>query len=221
MSALLAIIQRLEAYRHETAAPYFVPGLWVDGVTTEPIKVDPFAFYSQRLSEIHASEPQALVQGSGGGEWSRNAIIYNLFPRLTAAFDHDNDGSLTGNVDGWHETGTLLKCIALLPYIRSLGFNTVHLLPISTIGQDGKKGTLGSPYAIRNPYLLDENLTEPLLELSADQLFTAFVEAAHRLGLRVILEFVLRTGARDSDWIRESFPAVEAAVVAGEHLHSG
>ncbi|MEP7288331.1 MAG: alpha-amylase [Chloroflexota bacterium] len=203
MSALSEIIQRLDAYYRETSSPYFVPGLWVDGETTAPIEVNPFAFYSQRLSEIYASEPQALVQGNGGGDWSRHAIIYNLFPRLTAAFDHNNDGSLAPNADGWRETGTLLKCIALLPYIRSMGFNTVHLLPITTIGQDGKKGTLGSPYAIRNPYQMDNNLIEPVLELNIDHLFAGFVEAAHRLGLRVVLEFVLRTGARDSDWIHD------------------
>src|SRR5262249_25091842 len=131
--------------------------------------------------------------------------VYNLFPRVTTAFDHSADGHLQigPTADGWRETGTLLKCIALLPYIRNMGFNTVHLLPITAIGQDGKKGTLGSPYAIRNPYQLDGNLDEPALGLTPDQLFGGFVEAAHLLGLRVIMEFVLRTASKDGDWIKE------------------
>lgn len=79
----------------------------------------------------------------------------------------------------------------------------MHLLPITAVGQDGKKGTLGSPYAIRNPYKLDENLAEPGLVGVEEPLFKAFMEAAHRLGLRVVMEFVLRTAARDSDWIKE------------------
>jgi starch synthase (maltosyl-transferring) len=205
MSSLLKVIQRLESARRPLNTSYWIPGLWLGGKETDAVEVDPYEFYLNRLNEIADTEPQYQIQGIGGGEWSRHAIIYNLFPRVTSAFDHDGDGYLAidGNEDGWRETGTLLKCIALLLYIRNMGFNTVHLLPITTIGQDGRKGSLGSPYAIRNPYKLDHNLEEPALELSADELFGAFVEAAHILGLRVILEFVLRTGSKDSDWIRD------------------
>ncbi len=205
MSLLLEIVQQLEARRRPLTAPYHVPGLWVDGVSTPAVQVDPFEFYRTRLADIAATEPRPLVQGLGNGEWSQRAIIYNLFPRVTTAFDHNMDNRVdTGPaVDGWRETGTLLKCIALLPFIHDMGFNTIHLLPICSVGQDGKKGNLGSPYAVRNQYQLDENLNEPVLDLTCDQLFGAFVEAAHRLGMRVVLEFVLRTGARDSDWIAE------------------
>jgi glycosidase len=203
--ALSEIIESLRSSRREMTRSYRIPGLWVDYNSVEPVEVDPYTFFHDRLSEILWSEPQSLVNGTGGGEWSRNAIIYNLFPRATAAFDHDGDGHLAvdGNADGWRETGTLLKAIALLPYIRMMGFNTIHLLPIQTIGQDGRKGSLGSPYAVRNLYALDQNLTEPALDLSVDTLFAGFVEAAHRLGMRVTLEFVLRITARDSDWIAE------------------
>ncbi|RPJ00214.1 MAG: alpha-amylase, partial [Chloroflexi bacterium] len=90
---------------------------------------------------------------------------------------------------------------ALVPYIRSLGINTVHLLPITSVGQAGKKGTLGSPYGIRNAYALDPKLAEPALGLNVDALFAGFVEAAHRLGMRVVMEFVLRTSSKDGDWI--------------------
>jgi glycosidase len=205
MSSLQTIIEQLEARRAKTDAPYFVPGLWIDGLSTAAVQVNPFAFFHRRLSEIASAPPQPLVQGSGGGEWSQRAVVYNLFPRVTTAFDHNNDGriALGPNPDGWRETGTLLKCIALLPYIQGMGFNTVHLLPITSIGQDGKKGTLGSPYAIREPYRLDTNLDEPAAGLTADQLFSGFVEAAHWLGMRVVMEFVLRTAAKDSDWISE------------------
>lgn len=205
--SLVEIIRALEARRQPLNLPYFVPGLWAsagaDTTFTAAIQVDPYRFYHERLNVIATSHPQRLVSGPPGGEWSRRALVYNLFPRVTTAFDHDADGevSIVPNRDGWRETGTLLKCIALLPYIQGMGFNTVHLLPILSIGQDGKKGTLGSPYAIRNQYQLDSNLDEPALGLSAEQLFAGFVEAAHLLGLRVVMEFVLRTASKDSDWI--------------------
>jgi starch synthase (maltosyl-transferring) len=202
MSALKNIIQQLNTAR-QPGGSYYIPGLWADGVSTDAVSVNPYDFYQTRLAAILRANQQPLVQGNGSGEWTRHATIYNLFPRLTTAFDHDDDGAIQPgpNKDGWRETGSLLKCIALLPFLRMMGFNTVHLLPITSIGQDGKKGNLGSPYAIRNPYQLDSNLNEPALGLSSEALFAGFVEAAHHLGMRVVMEFVLRTAAKDSDWI--------------------
>lgn len=186
---------------------YVVPGLWIEPAdpSGSPVAVNPYRFYRDRIAEIEATPAQSLVVGEPGGDWSRNAVIYNLFVRTTTAFDHDGDGclNLSPPPDGFRETGTFLKSIALLPYLRHLGVNTVYLLPITTVGQDGNKGTLGSPYAIKNPYRLDEKLAEPALGLTAGEEFKAFVEAAHHLGMRVVLEFVFRTSAKDGDWIAE------------------
>ena len=202
MSALEYIVSTLHTKRRDVSHVYHVPGLWVDHTHTKPQAVNPYDFYAAKLESMLAAEPQPLIQGSGG-EWTRHAIVYNLFPRATTAYDHAHDGvlSIGPSADGWRDTGSLLKSIALLPYIRSMGFNTVYLLPITSVGQDGKKGTLGSPYAIRNPYKLDATLDEPALELDVDTLFAGFVEAAHRLGMRVVMEFVLRTASKDGDWI--------------------
>ncbi|MBN2472743.1 MAG: alpha-amylase [Anaerolineae bacterium] len=205
MSMLHRIIEALKNQHRQVAMPYLVPGLWVDAKTLTKQAVNPYEFYAQRIQQILNTEPEPLVDGNNGDGWSRQAIVYNLFPRVAAAFDHAGDGRLRlkPRPDGWRDTGTLLKAITLLPYIKRLGCNTVHLLPITAVGQDGKKGTLGSPYAIRNPYRLDDMLAEPALGFSTEELFLAFVEAAHHLGLRVVMEFVLRTGSRDSDWIKE------------------
>ncbi len=208
---LRRIIKSLRSEHRPVSLPYLVPGLWVDGKTLTQQAVNPYEFYARRLEDILALPPESLVQGQergddpASGRWSRQAIVYNLFVRVSAAFCHAGDGALRirPRPDGWRDTGTLLKAITLLPYISRMGFNTVHLLPVTAVGQDGKKGTLGSPYAIRNPYLLDENLAEPAINFCAEELFLAFVEAAHHLGLRVVMEFVLRTGSRDSDWIGE------------------
>jgi glycosidase len=205
MSALEHIVATLRKEQRPLSEPYYVPGLWVDCQNTGPERINPYEFYEERLESILATEPVPRVQGNGNGDWTRHAVVYNLFPRVTAAYDHAHDGvlSIEPSGDGWRDTGTLLKCIALLPYIACMGINTVYLLPITSVGQDGKKGTLGSPYAIRNAYQLDQNLAEPALGLEANVLFAGFVEAAHRLGIRVVMEFVLRTSSKDGDWISE------------------
>jgi len=168
-----------------------------------PSTVDPYEFYLGCLSEIAATDPQNLVQGSSGGEWSRSAIVYNLFPRLTTAFDHNGDGesaldqvpTLARN----RNAAQVHRAPALYPQ-----YGLQHSSPAADNGSgQEEKRTLGSPYSIRNPYQLDGNLDEPALDLNVDHLFAAFVDAAHLLGIRVILEFVLRTGAKDSDWIPE------------------
>lgn len=205
MSMLHRIVETLQKRHRQVAMPYLVPGLWIDAKTLTKQAVNPYELYAQRIQQIIDSQPEPLIQAENGAGWSEKAIVYNLFPRVAAAFNHADDGELRikPRPDGWRDTGTLLKAITLLPYIKRLGCNTVHLLPITAVGQDGKKGTLGSPYAIRNPYVLDEMLAEPALGMSAEELFVAFVEAAHHLGLRVVMEFVLRTGSRDSDWIKD------------------
>ncbi len=186
---------------------YAVPSLWISDKS--PLKreeFNPFSFYLGVLKKLHgATKKPRKTKSSSGGEWSKDAIVYNMFVRTTAAFDHDGNGTLDLplNKAGFRETGTFLKAITMLPYIQRLGANTIHLLPITSIGKDGNKGNLGSPYAIRNAYELDENLSEPCLGLDVATQFKAFVEAAHHMGFRVVVEFVFRTAAKDADWVKE------------------
>ncbi len=194
------------ATRAGRARSYAVPGLWLDPAGSPQRQlVEPFRFYRDRIQTVMTSPAQPLVSGPPDGGWSQQAVVYNCFARATTAFDHDGDGTmaLPVNAQGWRETGSFLKCLALLPYWRWLGINTIYFLPITAVGQDGKKGNLGSPFGIRNPYRLDENLSEPVLGLEVETEFKAFVEAAHHLGIRVVLEFVLRTASRDADWVAE------------------
>jgi hypothetical protein len=197
--------QEITAGKGEDIA-YAVPELWSDPAGSPSRRpVNPYQHHHDLIEWIQTQPETPLIQGESGGEWSPHATVYNLFVRAATGFDHDGDGNI--DLDpigaGWRETGTFLKSIALLPFIKHLGFNAIHLLPITAIGQDGNKGTLGSPYAIRNPYQIDPRLSEPVLGLDADTEFAAFMEAAHHLGLRVVVEFVFRTASKDADWVAE------------------
>ncbi len=197
--------ERLSQFAMKKPA-YAIPPLWFPGGKggTKPKRVDPGTWYHDTIRSIARTRPQKIRPGRGGS-WTDDAVIYNMFVRSTCAFDHDQNGSLDLPVNdaGWRETGSFLKAIALLPYIRGLGANTIHLLPITAIGSDGNKGTLGSPYAIRNPYHLDEHLGEPNLGIGVEEEFRMFVRCAHHLGMRVVVEFVFRTSSKDGDWISE------------------
>ncbi len=193
--------------RHEKFN-YSIPALWLCNFTKnserEVVKVNPYKFFLNSVKCINQIKP-VRNHPSKSGEWTKKAIVYNLFVRAGTAFNHSRNGKLDlpVNEEGFRETGSFMKAIAILPYIKSLGVNTIHLLPITSIGSDGNKGTLGSPYAIKNPYQLDPNLSEPNIGVGSDIEFAAFVEAAHKLKMKVVVEFVFRTSAKDADWVKE------------------
>lgn len=203
---------------------YFVPTLWGRvgepcEIGGKPVAVNPSEYFLGHIEAIEKNRipdivPTKSLNGQlpngNGGAWIANETIYNMFVRLTTAYDHNQDGKLGGDkrdvtlANGVRESGTFLKAIAMLGYVRSLGCSVIHLLPITSIGKDGNKGELGSPYAIRNPYAIEDSLGDLLINMSAEEQFKAFVEACHLLGIRVICEFVFRTASKDSDWVKEN-----------------
>ncbi|NTU93261.1 MAG: alpha-amylase [Chlorobiaceae bacterium] len=203
-SALETLLNSLRsASRLPGTSSYAVPNLWKDGTTGSSL-VDPVTWYDRIISDILTSSvPAASNHVESASEWTAEAVVYNLFVRLGTAFDHNLDGTIGIEPlpSGFRETGTLLKAIAMLPYIRRMGANTIYLLPLTAIGTQNSKGALGSPYAIKSPYRLDPMLDEPALALPLETQLSAFVEAAHRLGMRVLFEFVFRTASVDSDWV--------------------
>ncbi len=200
LALLLHALKSLE--NPETGSSYRVPGIW-SGKENSTEQVNPGTYFGHIIERI-LNNHESLAPKPRDDDWRSGAVVYNLFIRLAAAFDHNGDGSISTEPlpCGFRETGTLLKAIALLPYIKNLGANTIYLLPLTEIGTKSRKGNLGSPYAIKNPRKLDPLLDEPALELSAEILLKAFVEAAHLLDMHVVLEFVFRTTSVDSSWIK-------------------
>ncbi|WDC84453.1 hypothetical protein PL321_01205 [Caloramator sp. mosi_1] len=68
-----------------------------------------------------------------------------------------------------------------------------------------KKGEMGSPYAVKNFFELDPTLKDPMLgeDITIDEEFKGLVEACHILGIRIMIDIIPRTSARDSDLIFE------------------
>jgi len=193
---------------------YRIPSLWRESADNEymNINVSPADFFIKKIEEIEEKSLKILPDNG------KRIFAYNMFVRLATAYDHNGDGAISqcSMKSGWRETGTFLKATALLPYIKSLGCNTIYLLPVNAIGKTGKKGNLGSPYAIADAYIIDENLCDPCLELEPEVCFGAFIEAARLLEMKVIMEFVFRTASIDSPlalkypewfyWIQDEIP---------------
>ena len=105
--------------------------------------------------------------------WVRDGVVYEIFPR-----------SFSGN-------GNINGVTAELDRLRELGVNIIWLMPIHPVGQEKKKGTIGSPYAVRDFYAInpDYGTKEDLKRL---------VSEAHRRGMKVIIDIVANHTSWDS-----------------------
>ena len=109
-------------------------------------------------------------------EWNYGAVLYEM------------------NVRQLTPEGTLRAAAARLEFLRDLGVDAVWLMPIYPIGEKNRKGTLGSYYSIR-----DYCAVNPELGTMDD--FDDFVAEAHRLGMKVLMDWVANHTSRDARWI--------------------
>ena len=92
--------------------------------------------------------------------------------------------------------GTFRAVIPDLDRIRSLGTDIVWFLPIHPIGVQGKKGSLGCPYANR-----DYRTVNPAYGTLAD--FQALVDEIHKRGMKCMIDVVDNHTSPDSVLYRE------------------
>ena len=105
--------------------------------------------------------------------WLSTAVLYEVFVR-----NHGPEGGFNAVRQD-------------LDRIRALGTDILWLMPIHPIGEKNRNGTVGSPYAIRDYAAINP-------ELGNEASFRALVDAAHGLGMRVILDVVFNHTSPDS-----------------------
>ena len=85
------------------------------------------------------------------------------------------------NIRQFSPEGTFAGVEAQLPRLKDLGVDILWLMPMYEIGTEGRKGTLGSYYAIS-----DYKKVNP--EFGTMEDFEHLLAAAHKLGFKVILD---------------------------------
>lgn len=110
--------------------------------------------------------------------WSRNAVIYEV------------------NLRQFTPEGTVKAFQAHLPRLRDLGADILWFMPVHPISEDGRKGTLGSYYAVKDYTALNP-------EFGTLQDFKTMVQAAHALGMKVIIDWVPNHSGRDNAWVKQ------------------
>ncbi len=111
-------------------------------------------------------------------EWWRGAVIYQIYPRSFQ--DSNGDG-----------IGDLLGIVERLPYIASLGVDTIWISPFFT-----------SPMKDFGYDVSDYCDVDPMFGSLAD--FDLLVSTAHKLGLKVLIDLVLSHSSDQHQWFKES-----------------
>lgn len=115
---------------------------------------------------------------SGELKWWQSGIIYQIYPRSYQDSNGDGIGDLKG-------------ITARLPYIASLGVQAVWLSPI-----------FKSPMKDFGYDVADYCDIDPLFGSLSD--FDALVTEAHRLGLKVMLDYVPNHTSSDHPWFQDA-----------------
>ncbi len=102
-----------------------------------------------------------------------NDVIYQIFPR------------------NYSVKGTFKDIENDLERIKELGTTIVYLMPIHIIGVKNRKGTYGSPYAIKDYYSISPDLGD----LSD---FSSLINKTHDLGMKLILDMVFNHTSPDN-----------------------
>ena len=158
---------------------------WPEGITTNR---------EQRIGEFAHADlsryqpvPEVRIQHP---EWSKNATIYQI------------------NTRQFTPEGTFRAAEAHLPRLKALGVDILWLMPVHPIGEMNRKGSLGSPYAVKDYYGVNPEFG------TLDDL-KHFVQAAHSLGLHVILDWVANHTAWDNVAGASSIPSGTRATGRG------
>ena len=106
-------------------------------------------------------------------QWLRSGVLYEVFPR-----DFSGKGDLNG-------------VTARLDELKNLGVTILWIMPIHPIGEKMRKGTYGSPYAVRDYYAVNPDYG------TIDD-FKRLVSEAHKRNMKVILDLVVNHTAWDN-----------------------
>ncbi|MFJ5232010.1 glycoside hydrolase family 13 protein [Kitasatospora sp. NPDC088391] len=133
---------------------------------------------ASRPAAAPAARTTAASAGAARGDWWRDAVIYQVYPRSFA----------DGNGDGM---GDLPGVRARLPYLRDLGVDAVWLSPF-----------YASPQADAGYDVADYRAVDPMFGtlLDADGL----IRDAHELGLRIIVDLVPNHSSDRHEWFRRA-----------------
>lgn len=179
---------------HSWNAPYYIDLKELLGVTTEPI----IMHIAIRYNAEGGWEPNPVLGVKHpieirGGKTCQDAYETDWFTMTPQSVLQKMGQYVLYSVyvRNFTPEGTFEALRARLPVLKSLGVNLLWLLPIHEIGEVGRKGPDGSPYAIR-----DYRSIHPELGTAED--LRRLIKDVHRMGMKIIIDCVMNHTSPDS-----------------------
>ncbi|PWF45397.1 alpha-amylase family glycosyl hydrolase [Massilia glaciei] len=149
---------------------------WVseDGQNNSSFTVDGDGEVFIRSGHANAQHPGPLYlrhKALPSPAWLADGVVYQLSVRAFGA--------------------TFAGVQARLDHLAALGVGVIWMMPIHPVGIDGRLGTLGDPYAVR-----DFGAIDPALGDAAA--LRALVDAIHARGMRLVLDWTLNRASVDN-----------------------
>src|SRR5918993_578360 len=135
-----------------------------------------------------------LACNSNNGNTSTPEKDSTNMPFKKADWIHNTD-VYEVNLRQYSQEGTFNAFLKELPRLKDMGVSTLWFMPITPIAQKNKKGSLGSQYACS-----DYTAINPEFGTLAD--FKAFVQQAHSMGFKVIIDWVANHTGWDHVWTK-------------------
>lgn len=133
---------------------------------------------SLQTTSSQSARDVAKAQARQPRDWVRDGVIYEIYPRA------------------FSEKGDFNGVMAKLDSLKDLGVTILWLMPIHPIGEEKKKGTIGSPYAVRDYYGIN-----PAYGTKDD--LKRLISEAHKRGLKVIIDIVANHTSWDNNLLKE------------------
>ncbi len=118
------------------------------------------------------ANPSSLITRQSP-DWLRSSVVYEIFPR------------------NFSTAGDLNTVTARLDELKDLGVDIIWLMPIHPVGQIMKKGTLGSPFSVRDFYAVNP-------DYGTTNDFRRLVDQAHQRDMKVVMDIVAGQTSWDS-----------------------
>lgn len=137
----------------------------------------------------------ALLSGMASAGGSRNRRTVTIMPADTVKHPSwcYQAAIYEVNIRQYTPEGDFRSFEKHLPRLQAMGVKILWLMPVQPIGRVNRKGSLGSPYSIQDYYRINP-------EFGTMAGFKHLVKTAHRMGFKVILDWVADHSSWDNVW---------------------
>lgn len=115
---------------------------------------------------------------------NNEANIMAIIPRTFNAKDTNGNGLIQGD----EEPGNFMNAVERLDELKTMGVNTLHILPFHPPGKTEAMGTAGSLYSPDDFLAIDPVLRDPKDPRSVEEQCKYFIDECHKRGIKVMLD---------------------------------